>query len=124
MNKTAFEPEDNMRCSRIFLALSLVLPMLAMAAETPPNLEPLPEVPPPPAGVDMDAPTEPQVTITKKGADSVEEYRINGELYMMKVTPPHGKSYYLMKEDQDGGWSRMEGPTQPLVIPKWVLFRF
>jgi len=119
-----------MRCNRIFLALApmllaLALPVTAMAAaELPPNLEPLPEVPPPPAGVDLDSPVEPEITITKKGADSVEEYRINGELYMMKVTPPHGTPYYLMKEDQDSGWSRMDGPTQPLVIPKWVLFRF
>ena len=104
--------------------LSTALPNAVLAADIPNNLEPLPEVPPPPSGVNQGDPDAPDVTITKKGEDKVEEYRINGELYMMKVTPPHGKSYYLMKEDQDGGWSRMEGPTQPLIVPKWVLFRF
>ena len=109
----------------LLLSLPLLgMPLMALAADIPPNLEPLPEVPPPPAGIEDDAPGQPDITITKKGEDKVEEYRINGELYMMKVTPPHGTPYFLMKEDQDSGWSRMDGPTQPLIIPKWVLFRF
>jgi len=112
-----------MRSLRIMLALALALPLMALAADRPTNLEPLPEAPPPP-GLDLDASPEPEISIVKKGGDTVEEYRINGELYMMKVTPAHGVPYYLMKEDQDGGWSRSEGPPPPLVIPKWVLFRF
>ncbi|HZV99329.1 MAG TPA: DUF2782 domain-containing protein [Methylophilaceae bacterium] len=111
-----------MRRIHALLVLALALPLLAMAAE-PPKLEPLPEPPPPPAGMES-ADVEPQVTITKRGEDKVEEYRINGELYMQKITPPHGKPYYLMREDQDGGWSRMDGPNPPLIIPKWVLFNF
>ena len=112
-----------MRSLRIMLVLAFALPLMALAADPPSNLEPLPEAPPPP-GLDLDSSPEPEVSIVKKGEDTVEEYRINGELYMMKVTPAHGVSYYLMKEDQEGGWSRSEGPTPPLVIPKWVLFRF
>ena len=106
----------------------ILLACLALCAEAatnlPPNLEPVPDVPPPPIGaVDKDV-AEPEVTIVKKGADTVEEYRIHGELYMLKVTPAHGKSYYLMKEDQGSDWTRMDGPNPPLVVPKWVLFRF
>jgi len=114
-----------MRSLRIMLVLAFALPLVALAADLPSNLEPLPEAPPPPPpGLDLDSSPEPEISIVKKGEDTVEEYRINGELYMMKVTPSHGVPYYLMKEDQDGGWSRSEGPTPPLVIPKWVLFRF
>lgn len=113
-----------MRRIRHLLFLVLALPLMAMAADQPPQLEPLPEAPPPPAGVDLEGADEPQVTIVKKGADTIEEYRLGGELYMMKITPDHGVPYYLLKEDQDGGWSRMDGPTQPISIPKWVLFRF
>lgn len=113
-----------MRRIRNLLFLALALPLMAMAADKPPQLEPLPEAPPPPAGVDLDGADEPQITIVKKGGDTVEEYRINSELYMMKITPAHGVPYYLMKEDQEGGWTRMDGPTQPISIPKWVLFRF
>lgn len=107
------------------LILLVCLPVCAFAAaDLPANLEPLPDVPPPPVGViDKDV-AEPEVTIVKKGADTVEEYRMHGELYMMKVTPAHGKSYYLMREDQGSDWTRMDGPNPPLVIPKWVLFRF
>lgn len=114
-----------MRFIRTMLVLVLALPLLAMAADkAPPKLEPLPEPPPPPAGMELDPAAEPQVTIVKKGKETVEEYRINGELYMMKITPAHGVPYYLMKEDQEGGWSRLEGPNPPLIIPKWVLFNF
>lgn len=113
-----------MRLLRTLIVLALALPMAALAADANPKLEPLPDAPPPPGVTDGDPAAEPAVTIIKKGEDTVEEYRINGELYMMKVTPPHGKPYYLMKEDQESGWSRMEGPTAPLVIPKWVLFNF
>lgn len=113
-----------MRRIRSLLFIALALPLVAMAADKPAQLEPLPEAPPPPAGQDLGGPDEPQVTIVKKGGDTVEEYRINNELYMMKITPAHGTPYYLMKEDQEGGWTRMDGPAQPISIPKWVIFRF
>ena len=107
---------------KLYYSLLCLLPALALAA--PDNLEPLEEVQPPPKVVDGEAlEGEPQITIRKKGAETIQEYRINGELYMMKVTPEHGVPYYLHKEDQDGGWVNT-GPNPPLSIPKWVIFRF
>lgn len=105
--------------------LAVTASMGAFAAEPPAGLEPLPEVLPPP-GVAEDGTSvlEPEVTIVKKGQDTVEEYRINGELYMMKITPANGGTpYYLHKEDQNGGWIN-DGPSQPLSVPKWVIFKF
>jgi hypothetical protein len=102
--------------------LALSLPQITRA-ETPVNAEPLEDVPPPPKVQDGEPIEEPQVTIRKKGADTIEEYRIHGELYMMKVTPEHGVPYYLHKEDADGGWVNV-GPNKPLSIPKWIIFRF
>jgi hypothetical protein len=114
-----------MRFPRLIIVLAFMLPMLAIAADrTPPNLEPLPEVPPPPMGLDLDGVDEPEVTIIKREGETVEEYRINGELYMLKITPAHGVPYYLQKEDRNGGWSRFDGPGEPVIIPKWVIFRF
>ena len=76
-----------MRFTRFLLVAVLALPM-AVLAQDPPELEPLPEPPPPPPGLQADDPAaEPDITIMKKGEDTVEEYRINGELYMMKITP-------------------------------------
>ena len=107
--------------------LALLLPQAVFAA-APANAELLEDVPPPPKvqsgeALDGDISDEPVITIRKKGKDTIEEYRINGELYMMKVTPEHGVPYYLHKEDQDGGWVN-DGPLKPLVVPKWIIFRF
>ena len=112
-----------MRNSSWFLLAALITPLLAVAADKP-ALEPLPEPPEAPAGFEADPATEPQVTIVKRGEDTIEEYRVNGELYMQKVTPPHGKPYYLVKESLDGGWARMDGPGERLSIPQWVIFKF
>ncbi len=115
-----------MRRLKSTLLLAMILPLLALAAEKAPVLEPLPEALPPPDGKNLDAPSsnEPVITTIKKGEDQVEEYRVHGELYLMKVTPPHGKTYYLYKEDSEGAWERFEGAAPPISVPKWVLFRF
>jgi Protein of unknown function (DUF2782) len=116
-----------MQIIKMWCVILCALPMLVMAAARPDNLEPLEEVKPPPNTLENpnadDAAIEPQITIRKKGAETIEEYRINGELYMMKVTPDHGVSYYLHKEDSQGSWVN-DGPNRPLSVPKWILFRF
>ena len=114
-----------MRKSYLNLALLLLvgmLPALALAKAPPANLQPLEEIPPPAIGKD-DGVDEPEITIIKKKEETIEEYRINGQLYMMKITPTHGVPYYLYKEDQEGGWVT-SGPNPPLSIPKWTIFRF
>jgi hypothetical protein len=98
--------------------------MAAQKSEIPSNLEPLPEAMSPPGAVEGDVDEEPEVTIVKKGDETVEEYRVHGELYMQKITPSHGVPYYLLKEDQEGGWSRLDDIAKPVAIPKWVIFRF
>ncbi len=108
----------------LLILCALLVPHGVLAANTAANAEPLEEVQPPPKIVDGEAlEGEPQITIRKKGTETIEEYRINGELYMMKITPAHGVPYYLHKEDQNGGWVNT-GPNEPLSIPKWVIFRF
>lgn len=97
---------------------------LNVAAQTrPPKLEPLPEPPPPPAG-SLNESLEPQVTIIKRGADKVEEFRIGGKLYMLKVTPPHGVSYYLVDNTGDGTWIRQDSRDSGLRVPMWVIGTF
>ena len=65
-----------------------------------------------------------EVTITKRGEDKVEEFRMNGKLYMLKVTPPHGVSYYLIDNQGDGKWSRQDSRDSGLRVPMWVLGTF
>ena len=108
---------------RLLLLLSL-LAMSAAAQQPPAGLQPLPEPPPPPPGMQPDPALEPQVTISKRGEDKVEEYRMNGKLYMLKVTPPHGVSYYLVDEKGDGRMSRQESLDSGLRVPMWVIHKF
>lgn len=82
------------------------------------------EVPPPPT-VSDDQPVgaEPEVRIIQKGQDKIEEYRMNGQLYMVKITPAIGVPYYLMDEDGSGKMRQVD-PNRRIVIPRWVLLRF
>lgn len=112
----------------LLMVVAIQLPLVAIAgapkgATPPAGLQPLEEIPPPTIAGEDQVTDEPQVTIVKKKNETIEEYRINGQLYMIKVTPAHGVPYYMHKEDQSGGWL-MDGPNQPLSIPKWTLFRF
>jgi hypothetical protein len=107
----------------LIAALLLATALPAAAQGRPADLQPLPDVPPPPPGI-VDPSLEPQVTIVKRGADKVEEYRVKGKLYMMKVTPPHGKPYYLVDEQGDGTWARRDVAETGLRVPMWVIHTF
>lgn len=109
---------------RRLLATALLGISLPLAAQQPPKLEPLPEPPPPPPGVALDPALEPQVTITKRGEDRVEEYRVNGRLYAMKVTPPHGVPYFLIDTNGDGSMVRRDSLDSGLRVPQWVIGTF
>jgi hypothetical protein len=67
---------------------------------------------------------EPQVTISKHSEQTVEEYRANGKLYMIKITPKHGVPYYLVDDRGDGKFARQESLDSGLRVPRWVIFRF
>ena len=109
-----------MRFAPVFL-LACLAAAPAFAADAP-QLQPLPEIPPPPGMVDPEL--EPQITITQKGEDKVEEYRIRGRLYMMKVTPPHGKPYYLVDQRGDGLMRRYDDLSPNFMVPMWLIHQF
>ncbi|SFH47814.1 Protein of unknown function [Nitrosospira sp. Nsp14] len=122
-----------MRRIVLALLLSAALPAAAQSNQ-PKDLRPLPEVPEPPAlalpapgvGDEDDPSLEPQVTITQRGEDKVEEYRINGRLYMIKVTPRVGLPYYLIDNQGDGTFSTHNsgGLDQNIRPPMWVIHQF
>jgi hypothetical protein len=80
--------------------------------------------PPPPAMNQNDAVDEPQVTITKQTGQTVEEYRSHGKLYMIKITPSHGKPYYLIDDRGDGKFARQESLDSGLRVPTWIILKF
>ncbi len=110
-----------MRRISVFLLTGLMLtgPVLA---QRPADLIPLPEIPPPPGMPDTSL--EPEVTITTRGPDRVEEYRIRGRLYAIKVTPPHGRPYYLLDIRGDGQLVRHDDLSPHFMVPLWVIFAF
>ena len=106
------------------VAILLMCIALPVAAQTKPNLQPLPEPPPPPPGYQPDPALEPQVTIRRQGLDTIEEYRIAGKLYMIKVTPSRGRPYYMVDNRGDGQFVRQDSVDTGLRPPMWVIHQF
>ena len=94
------------------------------ATPAPVNLEPLPPPPAMPAGPDEYAGDEPEVTISKQTEQTVEEFRAGGKLYMIKITPKHGKPYYLVDDRGDGKFTRQESLDSGLRVPRWIIRSF
>ncbi len=87
---------------RRFLLLSLLaLPVFA-ADERPPTLGAVPEAPEPPLPVQSGENLEPDITIIRKGKQTIQEYRRGGKLYMVKIIPAIGPAYYLIDTNGDG----------------------
>lgn len=108
---------------RFIPAVLAAIALSAFAQTAPLKLEPIPEPPPAPPG-SLDDSLEPQVTITKRGEDKVEEFRMNGKLYMLKVTPPGGVPYYMLDDRGDGSWIRQDSRDSGLRVPMWVIGTF
>jgi hypothetical protein len=112
------------------MRLATLLTLLAMItapafAQNKADNQPLPAVLPlPPEMVPFDAALEPQVTIKRRGSDSVEEFRVRGKLYMIKVTPSNGSAYYLMDRQGDGNFTAMDSMDSNLRVPQWVIKTF
>ncbi|MEW6562344.1 MAG: DUF2782 domain-containing protein [Pseudomonadota bacterium] len=84
------------------------------------------DVPPPPPmdANEADSGNEPEVTIIKETEQTVEEYRVNGRVYMIKVTPKIGSPYYLVDDRGDGKFARQESLDTGFRPPRWVIKRF
>ncbi|MGV6827622.1 MAG: DUF2782 domain-containing protein [bacterium] len=99
------------------LMVVLVLALPAWAAE--PIPEPL--VPPPEVESEL---IEPEVTIRESEDQTIYEYRVNGQIYMVKIQPSRGPAYYLMDLDGDGDMDVQGDDPARIVVPHWVFFRW
>ncbi len=117
-----------MRTLTVTALFLLALNAAAQSVERPPPPGSVPlEDPPKPPQITESAAQEPtpEVTIRKDGEDEISEYRINGKLYMQRVTPKVGKPYVLMDSHGDGTFTKQDDTLTPnLRVPQWVLFRF
>jgi hypothetical protein len=105
--------------------LMLLLSMAAgwSFAQAPARPEPLPQ-PPPPPDVIGDTELEPQVTIVRTDEQVNEEVRVKGELRYIRVTPKHGRAYYLIPDGNGATFIRRDSMDSSLKVPMWVLFSF
>lgn len=67
---------------------------------------------------------EPEVNIIQKDDRTIEEYRVNGQLYMIKVIPNIGKPYYLRDTDGDGNLETKKFELDSGAVPNWILFEW
>ena len=66
---------------------------------------------------------DPEVTIRTEGDKTIQEYRQNGFLYAIKVTPKGGKPYFLVRADgTDANYIRSDQPD--MLIPSWKIFEW
>jgi Protein of unknown function (DUF2782) len=104
------------------LSMALLSSFQPLHAREPVNTAP----PKAPSETDAEG-LQPEVNIIRREDKTIEEYRLNGRLYKIKVTPKNAPPYFLVDRDGDGSFEtrRMESTLEPdLMIPQWVLFRW
>jgi hypothetical protein len=66
----------------------------------------------------VDAPPVPanavEATRTAANGDVISEYRVAGQLRMVRVQPVRGPAYYLMDSNDDGHLDRTRGEVSPV----------
>ncbi len=73
--------------------------------------------------IPFDGEPRPTVTVKEHRNRTVEEYRNNENLYMVKVTPSHGTPYYLIDDDGSGDMEmRRNAAGMDNRVPQWTLF--
>jgi len=105
---------------RSVLFMSLASIAQAQAPTTTKDV-PIPPKAPPPAG-DEGLPT---VSIrSAKNGDRVEEYRQNGKVTMVKVTPKHGVAYTLYDDDKDGRLDRSDAEKNDVSPVYYTIYEW
>ena len=118
------------RRSRVYGVAAVIAASSAsalFAQSLPRDLQPLPDIPPPPklsSAPTPDDPNEPQVTIRQEGESKIEEFRSKGRVYAIRVTPKIGKPYLLIDPDGKGTMTRAEDIGGGVRAPEWTIFEF
>jgi hypothetical protein len=112
-----------MRLSPAALALGALVAADPLSARPPPeDIPPPPRIPYAPGSEEF---AEPQVTIIEREDRTIEEYRVNGRLVMVKITPSDGPPYYLVDRTGDGLIDqRVDDFDDATGIVQWVILRW
>ena len=105
--------------SAIVCVVALLVSVNVWAADT--TLEKPPIIPAPLADGES---IEPEINIIQKDDRTIEEYRVNGQLYMIKVTPKIGHPYYFMDTDGNGSLESTQHDLDGMIVPNWILLQW
>lgn len=103
------------------------LPPETEAESEQPSVPPVaaPEPPDLPMPVKSGEKLEPDITIIRRGEKTIQEFRRNGEIYMVKVIPDKGPAYYLIDTNGDGKLDiRKSDLDKGLSINQWKLLEW
>ncbi len=104
----------------VLIGLCVIQAFQVTTAGDSPGVPLPPEIPPP---VEDGEPMDQDVRIYRENKKTIYEYRINGELFYVKIVPEIGPTYYLTDEDGDGVIDQQEqGPESGMKIHQWKLF--
>jgi hypothetical protein len=125
MNKPFFKHTSAIKHYLLIFVTSgcmLSAPFNSFADQT--DLSGLPEPPDIPPPIEDDQPMDKDVRIYRKEKKTIHEYRVNGELYYIKVVPDIGPTYYLRDQNGDGAFERFDnsGLDQGMKVQQWRLF--
>ncbi len=112
---------------RFIMMLLLVIPTFCFADDEPPpdDLAPVPEPPELPKQVQDNEVMEPDITIIRKDKKTIQEFRKNGLLYMVKVIPDVGPPYYFIDTNGDGKPDvRRDDIDRSLNINQWKILEW
>ncbi|MCG8428883.1 MAG: DUF2782 domain-containing protein [Chromatiales bacterium] len=104
------------------LLFGLLLAVSASYAADTPEPEAVPEPPRLPPKVQSGEVLEPEVRIIESPRGAIEEYRVNGRLYMIKVIPQIGPAYFLVDSNGDGEMDLRHNHPADISVPQWVIF--
>lgn len=140
-NRLLKKPRSCSTCSLLLLAalgLSAAGPAWAADMSSPPpagsqtrDAQKQPQQQPPDLPSDAQASDDsrnlpkPDVRIIHEKDKTIEEYRVDGKLRYIKITPKHGKPYFLVDRDGDGIPETYYDPLKgPPPINQWLLLRW
>ena len=107
---------------RLFTFLACFFFTVGVAVAQTVNLPP-PADPKPPEMLPIDDSLEPEVRLLEQENQRVEEYRINGRLYKIVITPKGGVPYTLIDPRGDGSFVPAENGSA-LSVPMWTIGTF
>jgi hypothetical protein len=104
------------------LLASALVPPVSMAQDESAGFLSAPEVPSIPGRYQGDSASAPEITITETDEGTVYEYRVKGQVYMVKIQPTIGPPYFLVDTNGDGILDVDDRRAPDMAVQQWMLF--